>query len=410
MKRVTISYVLIAIFGIISVLACKGAPEPVKETSQNEVSLRESSTTDEEAPDQSREIPACSQVNITTPDPSRKWPAFYKRSSPGAPIPVLSSDGVPDEAHRVVHYVLHQMLDERPCVAAALRRANVHVAILAEDEQTTDIPELADLNEVFPDTDWNERARALGPTLPRPVLLINVENLLQTDADRHRTEHILIHELSHAIYNLGLGELEGASDLYDRLDQAYKVAMEKGRWENTYASVDIFEYWAEGVQSYFDANAEAIPADGIHNAVNTREELREHDPMLYDVIEGVFGTRTWSDRCSLNAGAAWSPIDVQAEQCVYIHPKAIDVECESVRSVSGREPALMLVVNQSTTESFEIFWVAPDGTQKSYGVVAPRGELPLNSFTGHGWRARDASGECISGTNNPGIESRWFLR
>lgn len=70
----------------------------------------------------------------------------------------------------------------------------------------------------------------------------------------------------------------------------------------------------------------------------------------------------------------------------------------------------MLVVNQSTTESFEIFWVAPDGTEKSYGVVAPRGELPLNSFTGHGWRARDASGECISGTNNPGIESRWFLR
>jgi len=39
MKRVTISYVLIAIFGVISVLACKGAPEPVTETSQNEVSL-----------------------------------------------------------------------------------------------------------------------------------------------------------------------------------------------------------------------------------------------------------------------------------------------------------------------------------------------------------------------------------
>ena len=47
--------------------------------------------------------------------------------------------------------------------------------------------------------------------------------------------------------------------------------------EFRYAATDEHEYWAEGVQSWFDTNREN---DAIHNHVDTREELLEYDPAL----------------------------------------------------------------------------------------------------------------------------------
>ena len=40
-----------------------------------------------------------------------------------------------------------------------------------------------------------------------------------------------------------------------RLRAAYARAMDKGLWKETYAATNHKEYWAEGVQSYFDCNA-----------------------------------------------------------------------------------------------------------------------------------------------------------
>ena len=35
-------------------------------------------------------------------------------------------------------------------------------------------------------------------------------------------------------------------------------------------------------------NKERDPIDGVHNAVNTREELRTYDPVLYGIIAKYF--------------------------------------------------------------------------------------------------------------------------
>jgi len=47
------------------------------------------------------------------------------------------------------------------------------------------------------------------------------------------------------------------------------------------------------VQSWFDANLEADPPNGIHNHVNTREELEAYDPDLAKLIAEVFGHIEW---------------------------------------------------------------------------------------------------------------------
>jgi hypothetical protein len=44
------------------------------------------------------------------------------------------------------------------------------------------------------------------------------------------------------------------------------------------------EYWAEGVQDWYYTNLEADPPNGIHNHVDTRHELLEYDPVLYNLV------------------------------------------------------------------------------------------------------------------------------
>lgn len=72
----------------------------------------------------------------------------------------------------------------------------------------------------------------------------------------------------------------------DRLKATYEKAMKAGLWKTKYASTNHAEYFAEGVQSWFNNNREP---DHDHNHVNTRAELREYDPGLAWICEEVFG-------------------------------------------------------------------------------------------------------------------------
>ena len=73
--------------------------------------------------------------------------------------------------------------------------------------------------------------------------------------DRYRGESILIHEFGHTMLVMGLDAIEPKfrSDLH----AAYSDAIAKGLFKNTYAATNADEYWAEGVQDWFDANLKA---------------------------------------------------------------------------------------------------------------------------------------------------------
>jgi hypothetical protein len=86
------------------------------------------------------------------------------------------------------------------------------------------------------------------------------------------------------------------STFSSRLQQAYSAAMAAGRWANTYAATSKEEYWAEGVQSWFNVNLESDPPNGIHNSVNTRAELKAYDPALHQLISEVMPA-DWLPSC-----------------------------------------------------------------------------------------------------------------
>jgi hypothetical protein len=170
-----------------------------------------------------------------------------------------------------------------------------YVVIIGISEDLTSLPEYSRMDSKY----WNDRARALGGFRPKPLTSAPEENLDCFRRDRYYGESILVHEFAHTIHFLGLGSryaefTSGLEDLHDS-------AIAQGLWDNTYAGSSAEEYWAEGVQSYFDTNLEANPADGVHNKVDTRAELQDYDPALYEFIAGFFRRFQWQPTCPSGA-------------------------------------------------------------------------------------------------------------
>ncbi len=226
---------------------------------------------------------------------------FYEKLVSVEGLPIVSSKRPRDAALREAAYLVGIMLSRRPDVREAMIAQRVRVTIMAYDEYTTQVPEHSDLE---PGDWWDRRARGLGSTPERPAVSGAEENLLGFEGDPYRTECILIHEFAHAMHQMGLNRADPTFD--QRLRDAFAAAKEEGLWQDTYAGSNHLEYWAEGVQSWFDTNREN---DDQHNHINTRAELREYDPRLAALIAEVHGDGDWrylkpADRQAESVGSA----------------------------------------------------------------------------------------------------------
>lgn len=202
---------------------------------------------------------------------------FYRKHIDAEGFPILGSEKVPDAAFVEARRVVNAMLTKIPEARDQMVKNNVRLVIMAEKEVTTEVPEHAFLKNDR-NMDWDQRARGLGATKRVPVVSCAEENVLAYPSDRYNGESILIHEFAHAIMDTGLVDIDPT--FRPTLQKLYDSAKEKGLWKDTYAMTNIHEYWAEAVQSWFDANRTADPPNGVHNHVGDRKTLREYDPEM----------------------------------------------------------------------------------------------------------------------------------
>jgi cyclophilin family peptidyl-prolyl cis-trans isomerase len=210
---------------------------------------------------------------------------FYQKNVMVGSLPVVGSGDVSDVALLEAAWIVEQLLGERDDILDAMADQKVRLVVMAWNEFTTDVPEHAHLE---PAVYWDRRARGLGATPEAPAVSCAEENLLAYPGDPYEQENILIHEFAHALHSMGLNRVDPSFD--ERLRTAWKDAKERGLWRSTYAITSPDEYWAEGVQSWFDDNREN---DALHNSVNTRAELKEYDPELASLCAEVFGDGDW---------------------------------------------------------------------------------------------------------------------
>jgi len=221
------------------------------------------------------------EIPITAPPSEMKLPAFYAKYISANGYPIVSSSKVSDYALKEAAYIVNCLLAFRPDIRKAMVESGSRLVVMSSTEFTTDIPEYSSFK---PKDYWNRRARGLGGSETDPLCSCAEENLLAFEGDPYSTENILIHEFAHNIHLRGMLKIDPTFDT--RLKAAYASAIKRGLWKKKYAATNHCEYFAEGVQSWFDNNREP---DHDHNHVNTRNELLEYDPDLAALCSEVFG-------------------------------------------------------------------------------------------------------------------------
>jgi hypothetical protein len=245
-------------------------------------------------------VAGCSSIS-GKPSPLAQIAPFYAQYRDADGIPVIGSDKVPTMALDVAASLVEQMLAHRPDLAGWLSANGYRVAIMAESEATTDLPEQAHWTR--PDrsdprltrcerlhyeerigamTDreyWNARARGMAGPLTSGA----AEDVLGLRSSRYYGETILVHEFSHDI----LAAIRAIDPRLSRqVDAAYAAALKAGRWKDEYASTSVDEYWAEGSQFWFDSNKLAA-FNG--RRILDHQDLAAYDPPLYAALNGVYG-------------------------------------------------------------------------------------------------------------------------
>lgn len=233
---------------------------------------------------------------------------FYQKYLDASGIPIVSSAAVHDRALYQARSLMHEVLANRPDLIEVLASTPMRVAIMAEGEVITDIPEYTGLYLISPGRDWDTvlQGGGLGPSRAIPVLVVAEENLICLQSDRIPHADVFIHEVAHAVLTMAIEFKLKDSEFRSRVESAYASAIVAGLWQHTYAATNPDEYWAEGTLAWFNLNS---PPDPIHNNVNTRAELIEYDPALAELVEEVYGDASAPSSCHQTLDVSYNSVE-----------------------------------------------------------------------------------------------------
>ncbi|HRX55616.1 MAG TPA: hypothetical protein P5016_13945 [Verrucomicrobiales bacterium] len=336
-------------------------------------------------------------------------PSFYRKYTAVRGFPIVSSGKVSDYALREAGFLIDALFEGcRPPLVAALVQAKIRFAIMAPDEFTSTIPEHSHLE---PKAYWDRRSRGVGSTWEHPAVSCGEENLLDLPGDPYASESILIHEMAHTIHLQGLAVTDPGFD--GRLRKAYESAVITGLWKGTYAVINKEEYWAEGVQSWFDGNREN---DFEHNQVNTREELKSYDPALAKLLREIFGDGPWRYQKPRNRGvqshlagfriqeaprfvwpqALGDAFDAWKRGDHWVRLRSLPLGAADEIKVSARSnKPVTLRIDNELPAAVTIFWVDFEGRPEACGTVAPLQSFLRDTFSGSLWMVKDEQGKVV---------------
>ena len=232
-------------------------------------------------------------LNPYSPQALRKTlDPFYKQHIVADGLVVAGSEKVSLYALGEAGYLAKKMLANRPDLIRDLcEKRKMFVAVMAYCELQTDLPDCRNMSLW-----WAYRARGLGSV---PVSC-GEENLLDLKGDPYKGENIFIHEFAHGIHSV-LGE-----EFNVQLRLLYDQAKKSGRFGGYAIDGGVAEFWAEGVQTWFECNGRKRPKSGrgsnsftvlgpkgeiVH--LTTREQLKTYCPEFARLIDSTFRQNKW---------------------------------------------------------------------------------------------------------------------
>ncbi|HOB98197.1 MAG TPA: hypothetical protein PKM43_05560 [Verrucomicrobiota bacterium] len=200
---------------------------------------------------------------------------FYSKHIDVAGLPVAAHADVADLALQRTYQIVTGMLAGCPDILAAMVTNQIYLIVIGKNQVYTDMPEYRH----HPNPGFqNERVRGTGgnPTS------FGEENLLSLPIDRYDDESIAVHEFCHTIDDI-LGRTDPGWQ--ESRMAAYRNAIDRKLYEQTYAAGNPAEYWAEIAQAFFDCNR---VNNWNHGPVGNRAQLLAHDPAGFALCQEVF--------------------------------------------------------------------------------------------------------------------------
>ena len=187
-----------------------------------------------------------------------------------------------DEELYQVRATILAMLSDRPDLLSTAAEIGYRVSIYPDRFEKggliTDLPE-------FKESGLPENVRGAAGKTPYGWVAAAPETA------RH-CNHVMIHELAHLVED-ALRRQPGAEEFLARLEGAYRTAILRGRWENTYASKDLLEYWAEAVRIWF------TPSEFAGGLGSRYQKLADYDPIAAALVKDVFGNAAPISFCEI---------------------------------------------------------------------------------------------------------------
>jgi hypothetical protein len=250
------------------------------------------------------------QPSVIAPPARFKIDPYYTKFTWAREFPVLGSKHVSDEALLSANDTIRKLFAYRHDILKELIADGARLVVLGCGEKLSDLPEFRGSR----DQAGFDGVRFLDYAPDRKLLVVPEENVLGRAGDPFAGEGVVIGLFARALYRV-TGQRPAIPDLDKRRDrqqyelrvkrldeefgrkvrEAYEAARAKGRWAGSPAARDPAEYWAAGVEAYFDAAGDAPPPSGADRPVTMREALKGYDPELYALVEETMAYREHVD-------------------------------------------------------------------------------------------------------------------
>jgi dipeptidyl aminopeptidase/acylaminoacyl peptidase len=240
------------------------------------------------------------QPSVLAPPARFKIDPYYSKFTWAREFPVLGSKQVSDEALLRANDTIRKMFAYRHDILKALIADGARLVVLGRQEKISDLPEFREEK----DRTSFDVVRYLNYTPDRKLMVVPEENVLGLPNEPFAGKDLVVSLFARALYQVtGLRpadpDFEGRRDKQQyelrvkRLDvtfdqklrQLHEDALKKGLWKGTAAARHRSEYWAAGVEAYFDATGNDPAPPGADRPITTREALQKYDPDLYALVD-----------------------------------------------------------------------------------------------------------------------------
>jgi hypothetical protein len=256
-------------------------------------------------------VPLRRQPSVIPPPPRFKLDPYYTKLTLAREFPVIGSAKASDEALLRANDVIRKLFAYRHDILKALIADGTKLVVLGRDERLSALPEFAGAK----DTAGIDDVRYYWDDTPRlKLLVVPEENVLGLEDDPVAGRALVVSALARALhqvvgrrpvdpdfenrrqkqqYELRVKRIDITFD--QKLETIHSAALEKRLWKATPAARDRAEYWAAGVEAYFDAAGAGNAPSGAARPITTREALAAYDPDLHALVEETMAYREHVD-------------------------------------------------------------------------------------------------------------------